>query len=458
VVAAKRSVRGFFVVALFLAVASTARAVVVPDAGFGAGGGVQVAGFDDNGSDDVHLAVAADGALVFALAGRSSASGGNVLVLGKLQADGAIDAGFGGGVAQTPVGSPAQTVDLARLLPLSDGGVLAFVWLRRAAGIGDALLLRFGADGKPSRDFNHGLALSLPLPQTADAWTAHKHGDGFLIASIPWRPFLSLPPMTHGSARLLRVTGDGRLDTAFGRAGLVELPDLPGRYGDTMPLSDGGFQVLHTAARDGRAVNRWRRYRADGTVDGGDGWRDVGDDGDRHLVDVFALASGRYAVVSDASMLSGYLDRDGRMTTAIDGPDSTRTVQPFDRGRALVGIYRESGLIPTPGQGTFLTALDAAGTPDGTFREPRPTGTFGLPARLTRHNFVADSPWTFAVADYHAATGIRFLRYVELRGDGGARPVPAAGTLALLSIALVVLLAGLRQLRHDARRSVAHER
>lgn len=425
-------------------------AVVVPDPSFGDDGTAYVTGIDDLDNRNVHLAVATDGTLMFAMVGRGT-NGGHRLAVGKLQPDGKVDLTFGGGVAQMPVGNPAHSAELARLLPLADGGLLAFVRLLRGPGIGDAVLLRLGHDGNPSHDFNNGRPLSISLPLTFDAWTLHGHGDGFLIASMPSRgPGYTLSPMTHGNARVLRVTSDGRIDAGFGRAGLVELPDLPGRFGDILLRPDGSFQILHTAERsDGRAINRWRRYRADGTPDAGDsdGWYDVGDDGSRHLVSVFALTSGRHAVVNEQSMFAGYLDRDGRMTTPMNFLGNTRIVQPFDRGRALVGIHRESGLLPTPADGAFAVAVDATGVPDGLFSEPRSTGVLRLAAPISRYNFVADSPWTFAVAGYHPLTGVRILRYLEIRGDGGARPIPAATAPALLVIAAIVLLASAGQLK-----------
>ncbi|HJU38113.1 MAG TPA: hypothetical protein VJ724_00975, partial [Tahibacter sp.] len=439
--------------AVLLVVALPAWAVVVPDPAFGDNGHAYITGFDGIGTSHVHVAPMADGTYVFALAGPRIANGANLLLAGRLRSDGAVDTTFGGGIVQLPIGSPAHTVALARLLPLADGGAFVFVRMRRDSGLSDALLLRFSRDGKFFQNFNHGQPLTVPLPLTPDMWTAYAHGDGFLLATQPWpRTLFSTVPITHSGALILRFAANGSSDEHFGLGGLVELPDQPGRFGDLMLRADGRFQILHTSKRpDGNAANRWRSYLANGTIDTAvsSGWHDVGDDGRRHLVSVFALDDGRYAVANDESTLVGYLDAAGRMTTPMNFPDSAKAVQPFSRGRVLVGLYRESGFIPTPFHGAFAVAVDANGEPDARFAPSEEFGMLRVPAPLHRYNFASDSPWSFVVAGYHESMGVRITRYLEIRGDGGTQPVPATGAPALLFVAGLALLIGATRLRRE---------
>ena len=441
---------------LLLIACGPANAVVVRDQAFGSDGVAHVAGFDGYAWDAAHLAVATDQGVVAAVSGTREST--HYLVFAKLRTDGSLDTTFGGGLQQVPLGDSSQPLLLSRLLPLPDGGLLVVLQRLTQPGSADAVLLRFDAAGKPLAAFNGGQPLTIALPTWSGLWTAHAHGDGYLLASAP-----TIGPLNGNNEnparrqpRFFRVTDAGQLDSGFGQAGYHEEPAQDGLFGDAIVLPDRRFQVLHSLRQvNGHIVNRWRRYLPDGRVDssgGTGGWIDVGDDGRRQLVNAFALQPGRYAVVDEPQTFQGYVDGEGRMTTPASFLSHVYTVVPFGNDRALVGFNIRFGGVPTGGDGAYVVALDAAGNPDRSFALPGEANWLRASAWINRYNVAADSPSSLIVADYNQYDGFRVVRYRELRGADQWLPIPAASTTALLSLAAIIIAASLRHRYRTTRR------
>lgn len=183
------------------------------DTGFGNGGQatVRLAGVAENAT---RVLVQPDGRVL--LVGQATFERGpfrqadsNIVVV-RLAADGAVDAGFGSNGATLADAYPRDFAFAAALQP--DGRVFVAGRTRADnAPAEDTLYTRFAADGAIELGFGRNAAFSL---QSDEAVDVALQPDGKLVLLVAGRG-------THAEILLVRLNPDGSLDTGFANDGLA---------------------------------------------------------------------------------------------------------------------------------------------------------------------------------------------------------------------------------------------
>jgi uncharacterized delta-60 repeat protein len=263
---------------------------------------------------------------------RLIASEGTDRNLTLLNADGSLDASFGGGSVKAPI-------RVQRALQLPSGKIL--VASRESVGartietrVNVALL---NPDGSVDRGIGRDgiLTVSVPTP-------SYSFGPAIpAIASTP-----DGGAIVVGGSFLLWLRADGSPVTSFGKGGIVgELPGLVG----ARALADGGVEAVGSGAGAGSEDVQVLRLTASGERD-----RGFGPDGIRKL-DLGGHESARAAswgpdgsvVVGGAQQMSGGCDEDECLQTPfLVGFDPSGALEyGFGQG----GVVLLSGLAGAPG-------------------------------------------------------------------------------------------------------------
>jgi uncharacterized delta-60 repeat protein len=388
------------------------------------------------------LAVQPDGRIL--VAGIS----GSDLALSRINANGSIDASFGGGDGVAVTNIPGGTIDFAQGVTLqADGKIL--VTGRTTVGTENQLvLLRHNTDGSLDTTFDgDGIAIAAVGLNADEGFSVKTQADGKIIVSG-----YSAVALEH-SLLVARFNVDGSLDPSFGGDGIVTTDIGPGLGGFPPALAIPGIvfeagQALAIQA-DGRIVVAGYgptaaggtdiaivRYNTDGSLDTTFGTGGVvttavsaGPIVDRAL-GVALQPDGRIVVSAavvtadgggDIGVLrylsDGTLDAtfggDGIVTVAI-GPgmsvDQANGVAIQADGRIVVGATALLGTIGASIQDFAVVRLNADGSLDTTF------GGIGSPVVNAGQTFSWTVQRFFVDADNDALT------YSLTMADGSALP------------------------------------
>ncbi|HJU38568.1 MAG TPA: hypothetical protein VJ724_03280, partial [Tahibacter sp.] len=368
------------ILALAMALPCLAHAELLPDAGFGNTGVVDVALPGVSFHQTPRAAVLPDRRVVVAVVRGNPMpmfSRQPFLWLVRLRPDGGIDPTFADGAATTLVLAPANA-DNARLDDVgvrADGSAFALVTLSWP-GAKRTLLVGIAADGRPDPGFNGGEPLVVAErgyenPRVFDT------GSGYLVVGVG----------RSGTAGVRlgfdawRLRADGTPDPSFGNGGSIAVEGPADGIGstDVIALPGGGFQILNFQQSQ-TVPNYWRRYRADGSVDttfGNGGVEAVPDVDtlDDVIRTVYPLDDGTHVAVGGGSCALRTLDAQGRTSTRFDGPciggmTINPNVQPYG-AKILVSAEIHFSGAPSSADGTYLWVIDRNGVVDETFPEPQ---------------------------------------------------------------------------------------
>jgi uncharacterized delta-60 repeat protein len=331
-----------------LAVLSAARATPGQlDAAFGSGGKVRT---DIGGADWADtVATAPNGdVLVAGATGRDTYAERDVLVV-RYDAEGRPDPSFGDhGIVVTDLGSD----DLAGALVAQQDGKIVIAGKRGP----DLALVRYSVDGTLDPTFDHDGVVVTDFGTEERALALMPRPSGRLVV-VGWRP---------DGLVLARYLRDGRLDTAFGRAGTVvrRTPGIDWRSaapGPSGTIVAAGARVT-TAGAQALAL-AVARYRPDGRLD-----RTFGNQGLKVLsprrhwagaVHIVVCPDGRIVLGTHGhagTTLAGFalvsLRRDGSLDPNF-GSDGI-TVSPVGFGVHALGLDRRGRLVAA-GRTTSLT-------------------------------------------------------------------------------------------------------
>ncbi|MEI2430538.1 hypothetical protein RDV84_16215 [Lysobacter yananisis] len=285
----------------------------------------------------------------------------------RFGADGKLDAGFGdGGQVRIKLRSNSQPAACRALAVQADGRILV-----AGGNKGDALLLRFLADGKPDRGFSRDGVQTLDAGGFDEFYGLALQADGRIVAA--GKRFDA--DSGQDAVVLARYRGDGNADRGFGRNGVVVTAHPEQAQGA------GAQHVLLQA--DGKIVvagggGRWNliaRYLRDGRPDPGFGKN--GSTVDR----ITGLNAGAQGLVlqTDGKFLSSHPivagsgvrgtllrhNADGSLDTTYHRPDLeiSGRLAPQSDGRVLV-VGNTAGAAPKPGR---LQRVNPDGSVDATF-------------------------------------------------------------------------------------------
>jgi uncharacterized delta-60 repeat protein len=317
------------------------------DPTFGSGGSV-LTDVSAAGSFDEARAVAIqpDGKIL--AAGSADASGGSDFAVVRYNRDGTLDRTFGtGGTALTDV-SGAGRYDAAYAVAVQADGKILAAGSADASGGSDFAVVRYNRDGTLDRTFGTGGKVVTDLAGTDYAYAVALCGDGKILAAG------SSDAGGSSDFALARYTGDGALDSRFGRQGMV-LTDVSGVGSDdearaVAVQADGDVVAAGRSNATPRADHDFAlvRYRDDGSLDGSFGR------GGRVLTDV---GGG-----SDDVALAVAVQAD-RKVVAAGGSGW------FRNDNFAVTRYSDGGTLdPTFGAGgTVVTDVSGIGTDDEAF-------------------------------------------------------------------------------------------
>ncbi len=363
------------------------------------------------------LAVDPFGRVVF---NSAFAAGG--LTIGRVTADGRLDAGFGtNGVATIPV-SPtvAQSVTVSALAFQPDGRIVVAGAETVAVSLtrlipASIVVGRFTDAGQLDASFGAGgvVTVSFPLNDQNRAYgnAVAVLPDGRIVvaggayASVTINSFLHLTSPSS-DAVVVRLNAAGQLDPSFGSGGRVSLstPGVDDQAAGVRVLADGRVLVVGNASQTQKAFAA--RLTADGSPDttyGGNGRVDVSGS-----TDVLPVADGRALLVTYTSTFSLPSSTTlGRLTTTgqpepgfgtavndgirFDYFSPSRAVALSDGGLLLLaGVPSQSDQVAVHfiGSTTLFPApvgtLSLGGTPDGSVTPllPDADGTFARAAAL----------------------------------------------------------------------------
>lgn len=167
---------------------------------------------------------------------------GGDFAIARLDADGALDEGFGGGSGWRVFHVPDDTSTLNginKLLLQPDGAAVFGGYHQNADGNLDLVLGRIGSDGASDASFGTPATPGFNvIPLIAEAWNHYATGlvrqdDGKLIVAISYTK-----PGVKEDFLALRVTSSGQLDADFADAGLFQADLAPdGVYSDASALT-----------------------------------------------------------------------------------------------------------------------------------------------------------------------------------------------------------------------------
>lgn len=328
------------------------------------------------------VAVQADGKVL--VAGSSATLQGTRIAVVRYQRDGSLDTSFGvGGKAVAAVGTRE---DVARAIAVQPDGriVVAGLSYQRTADY-DFTLVRFMPDGTPDTGFGDQGRVVTDFGGDSDrAFALLVMPDGRIVAG-------GQTNVQRGSTgvdfALARYLADGRLDTAFGSAGKVVAPVLPGSTSDmvrgmALQTVDGTPRLL---AVGGEGDFTAARFTEAGVLDAsfGSGGKVAGlfgvSIGAAHAVTVLptgeAVIAGHVGHDFAAVQLTANGQLDPRFGPAADGRfrhamsatnwDEATAVARQSDGRLLLGGWVYTG---TGTAGDFgVLRLTAEGTLDASF-------------------------------------------------------------------------------------------
>lgn len=285
----------------------------------------------------------------------------------RFGADGKLDPAFGtDGEVRISLESSAQPAACRALAMQADGRILV-----AGGNQGNALVLRFLANGKPDRGFSRDGVQTLDAGGIEDFYAIAQQADGRIVLAGK-----RVDEDTGRDAVLLaRYRSDGQADRWFGRNGVVVTPH------DDQPNGAGAQHVV--LQPDGKIVvagggGRWNliaRYLGDGRADakfGKDGTTidritglNAGAQGLVLQTDGKFLSS--HPIVAGAGVRGTLLrhNADGSLDTTYHRPDleiSGRLARQAD-GRVLV-VGNATGAAPKPGR---LQRVNPDGSVDTTF-------------------------------------------------------------------------------------------
>ena len=218
---------------------------------------------------------------------------------------------------------------------------------------GSAFVARFLADGRPDRTFGRG---GLVVPRFAGA-TDSEAARGVVV--LPdGSVVVAGHTVRNGSAPfLVRLTRDGRLDRSFGTVGV---PGVNGMFFGLTRTPDGGFVAVGDASVPGQARSTAAvvRFRRDGRLDTAFGRRGVvSPDFGGHAAALAAVAGrdGRILVVGNAQRAT--YDVVLMRLTAAGRPDAS-----FGTGGVTFadsGLEESAGRVSVARDGAIVTAGSA---------------------------------------------------------------------------------------------------
>jgi uncharacterized delta-60 repeat protein len=291
------------------------------DTAFGQGGfvrGLALPGGDDEIMD---VAAAPDGGLI-----AVTGSGGHIL---RIRPDGTADSALGssGGVAVPLIVPVAVTV-------ASDGTITV-----AGSGEDSIVVVRYSPTGKR-------LSTAVAqLPGRVDFGAMAPLADGAVIAAASVSSFAS------DETVYARFTADGKLDPAFGRAGVADDQSVRGVNG-LLPQPDGGWLA---SARNGLA-----RYSAQGRRDRGFGRAGLLRDGAGGFRE---LVTGPDGTVFATPRNTSALVRFAVAEPAVSAVAATAPACDFERNTHLVGARSTTNRVHVnafllrPGTYTFTATL-----------------------------------------------------------------------------------------------------
>jgi len=425
------------------------------DTSFGGGDGIVTTAIGPGSNSDVgnSVVVQADGRILVGGFARTKA-GGFDFALARYNADGTLDAGFGGGdgIVTTAIGSGSAT-DIGHSVTVqADGRILLAGFATTGAGGTDFAVVRYNANGTLDTSFSGDGIVTTAIGPGTNSDVAHNvlvQPNGRIVVS----GFAQTSSRGNDIA-VVRYNANGSLDSSFSGDGRQTTSIGPGTaddrgYGLSL-LADGrilvgGFAQTTAGGNDFALV----RYNANGSIDtvfgGGDGivttaigpgtaddrgFAQVLQADGRILLGGFATTSGggedlalaRYN--ADGTIDTGFGGGDGILTTAVGpgaGIDEIGGIAVQADGRILAGGFATTA---AGGQDFLLARYDADGSLDTDF------GGLRIP------DVNAGAAFSFALpAGLFADPEGGLLTYSVTQANGGALPgwlsfTPATNALA----------------------------
>jgi uncharacterized delta-60 repeat protein len=385
----------------------------------------------DRSSVGAHsMAVAPDGSVV--VAGGGNYADDKRLLITRLRPDGSVDPAFGqGGTVVSPLpGAQGAWVNSVAVQP--DGRIVVAGDYIDTKDDRRAYLARYSADGALDQGFGESgfVRDALPGPGAAGIGRVAVMGDGIVAAGV--RAEGADPDARVDRFVVSRYRADGTLDPGFGGSGVVTV-DTDGEGAHAGVIRVVGDKVIAA----GRAGGRFAvvRLNGDGSLDTtfGDGGKNFASPPARaDVTDLAVLADGRIVAVGTATgslgrsllVLARY-SADGRVETSFGSGGFTidrfawepTAVVVRDDGKLIVAgtadyadYYSVSGLLRYNADGTRDTAFGLHGAlaifatfgsqtnqivaqPDGTVLAAQTASGHFAVAR-----FVVDEPALAAVA------------------------------------------------------------
>jgi uncharacterized delta-60 repeat protein len=238
----------------FVAVALPGAAVAAPgdlDPTFGSGGKVTT---DFGGSDGASaVTIQSDGRIV-----ATGSSGGADFALARYNADGSLDASFGGGGRVT---TDFGSSDAASALAIQSDGKIV---VAGRGGGGDFALARYNADGSLDASFGSGGRVTTNFGGFDSALGVALQADGRIVAAGGGGP--------GSDFALARYDAGGSLDTSFGSGGTVTTNVTAFEAATAVAVqADGKIVTTGSTFSSGFQQFALVRYNADGSLDSGFG-------------------------------------------------------------------------------------------------------------------------------------------------------------------------------------------
>lgn len=233
------------------------------DTTFGDGGRLLVptpGGFEMSGSIGVQDAVQREDGTFLVLAGLTNAHGDGFATY-AFTADGELDPTWGdGGIAFTdPNGSAGGSLMPEAIAVQPDGRVVTGGWSYEAGGFA----LRYRADGRLDRTFDHDGRLALPELATVND-VVPRSGGGLVFSGVAKAIDQVVTEVSSGDittahgyrfARLVARRSDGRLDGAFGNHGIAQVRFTDFLSRGAHAVAQGGRIILSASVFDRWDVN-----------------------------------------------------------------------------------------------------------------------------------------------------------------------------------------------------------
>jgi uncharacterized delta-60 repeat protein len=262
------------------------------DPSFGSGGITTVSINGGAGMDSgAGLALQSDGKIVIAGDGNATIYGPMSFAAVRLTSDGALDPAFGnGGTATVNIGGVQS---IANAVVVQSDGKLVLAGTAQMSNK-EFAAARLNANGTLDQTF--GTLGTTVLSPSGGAWGLALQRDGKLV--LAGQADYANPQIANAQQFMAaRLTSSGRVDTSFGRRGIVMLPIGGTSLGFGVAVRSDGKLVLAGIAWTDTCLNSTARLTSSGALDSSYGSRGIASVPDCNGVNGLVLDSASRAVL-----------------------------------------------------------------------------------------------------------------------------------------------------------------